>query len=733
MKILIKYRSIPLLVPVSIFLLGCAAGTYRKADEKYNTTAYAEAIPLYQKVSEKKYKPGTYLKIADSYRKMNNLLKAEEYYRKASDTDPGSFTTDVWKDYAKVLASNEKYAEARVWLMKYKKEKPDDKSVENLLSSCDSSVCYREDDMVFRIKELKLPENIVTAFSAGNYNNKILFVAENNTDRHKYTWTGSSFLDIFQAELSADSSLVNVAPLNSKINTPYHEGPFTLSPDGKEIWFTRSHLVKNRRSKSKDFVNHLALYRSTLTDTTWGPAEPFIHNNRDYSTAHPSLSEDGKTLYFISDAEGGQGGTDIYYSVKTDSGWSKPQNMGAEINTSGNEMFPSVFNQDDKKFLTFASDGHPGIGGLDLYRADITDPGKQLKVSHFGRPLNSSRDDFAMVLNKDGHTGWISSNRDDTTGKDKIYSIRMDDPEFMTDGSVVNSFDKTPVSTATVYLIDMSTGQKIPATVTEEGIFSKKVQKDRQYKVVANATEFYPDSTIFSTVGMKNGQKIKVLITPTPYFYLTCKVVKKGTEDPLASTELEIMSSYGHKEEIVTDEKGTFRLKVDPRSNFKIVARKHNFFTDTRELTGKESFVGTTNVTVKLELEEIQLNKSIRLDNIYYDLNSAKIRKDAAEELDRLVKWLDENPEVTIELSSHTDSRGSDKANLLLSQKRAESAVKYIIGKGIRPDRIVAKGYGEKKILNKCLNNVKCGEDDHKYNRRTEVKIINLTASTENK
>lgn len=618
----------------AVLLASCTNSLYKKGVKNYDKMAYNKAIDNFETYLQKKDDPAdAKIKLANAYRLVNDIPNAEKWFSKIVLL-PESEPINMFY-YAKMLMGMGKYDEAKIWFNKYLDKVPDDFVAEMLLVSCNSVDQFKKDTTLFTIKEAEIPE-ISTAFGQVPYGDGIMFTADKVSFKNSTTanWTGRSYLDIYFSQKDQNGKWLSPMLLKGNVNGQYHEGPACFNKAGNVVYFTRSNYTKKKLVKSSKSENNLKLFRAELVGDKWTNVTEMPFNSDEYSCGHPSLAADDKTLYFISDMPGGMGGTDIYKTAFENGSWAKPENLGNEINTSGNEMFPYIHS--DGTFY-FSSDAHNNLGGLDVFMS-FYDGKKWLQVENLNYPLNTSKDDFAFVLNEDSKTGYISSNRGEG---DKIYEITKNDPTFILSGYV-----------------------------------SQKGQP-----------KLGIDSAV---IEIQN---------------LTLKT----------------------KEYVYTGKGGFYKTKLNAKCEYLVKASKPMYFTITQPknfcMIGKKI---SENFTANFELDQIIIEKPIVLENIYYDLDKWFIREDAAKELNRLVQVMNDNPSLTIELSSHTDSRAGDQYNLILSDKRAKAAVEYIVSKGIDAKRMRWKGYGESKLINHCKNNVQCSEDEHQLNRRTEFKAIKI-------
>ena len=621
-------------VAVLLFLTGCASYHMRQGNRLYDQMAYSQAVKEYEKALDSPYKNQAQRKLASSYLKLNNLDKARQYMEAVVKDTAVKADAAERSQYANLLFRAGRYEDARTVLQQ---NSALDNQGKTMLSSCDSITVWQQDSLRYQIDRSNLNGGGESNFSPYYYKDGILFVSDRGkgSSRDRYEWTGRPFLDVYYSKVDAGGQASSPSALSGELNGVYHEGPVAIA--GDTLYLTRNNYVKKKVGKSEQEVVNFKLYQLHRKDSAWVGLKELPFNSNDFSTGHPALSLDGNTIYFSSDRPGGAGGSDLYKAVKINGVWGEPQNLGAGINTAGNECFPMVWKD---SALYFSSDGIHGLGGLDVFKSTLNNSQLGTPVN-VGYPFNTSYDDFGVAINDKGTEGYLSSNRDGkNTEIDQIYRVSFRDIRF-----------------------------------TLQGI-----------------------------------------------------AIKKNTLQPVEGVLVELKNlTTGKTETTLTGPDGSFKFKLDPRSDFTVSGSKDGYFTNSEAVStvGKlqsEDMV----VKLKLELEEIIVNKPIVLENIYYDLDKSDIRPDAKPGLDELVQIMKENPAIRIELSSHTDSRAADDYNLKLSQRRAESAVKYIVESGVDAGRISAKGYGETQLVNGCDNKSTCTEEEHQANRRTEFKVVSI-------
>lgn len=492
-----KYLLLLLLI-LSSFVLVAQSGKQKKADRLYEDFAYSKAIEVYKDLVDREYNTSYNMqKIADSYYKLRDPQNAVQYY--AQVVNKPEVSPEAYYKYAQMLRGMREYDESREWLKKYQEEGKNPKQVQELLNP-EEIITYKGLES-FRVQ----PAGMNSQYSDfGTFVSKgtVYFVSargEADTKTKIYDWTGEPFLDIYNT--SAESS--SVKAVSGEVNTVRHEGPLTMSEDGKTMYFTRNNYMDRRNGKKDEQgVNHLKIYKAELVEGEWKNIKEMPFSSDTYSVGHPSLSADGKTLYFASDAPGGLGGSDIYKVSINGDNYGTPENLGTDVNTPGNEVFPYVANNGN---LYFSSDGHKGYGLLDIFVITAEDTGK---IQNLGEPINSSLDDFAFSLSSEDDTkGYISSNREGGMGNDDIYELTILAP-LVLKGQVTDSINGKPIANATVRLMDKNDQQIAFLETDEDGNYTTQVARDRIYPVEAKHIKYNTKNEEINTSNMDEKEEL---------------------------------------------------------------------------------------------------------------------------------------------------------------------------------------------------------------------------------
>jgi outer membrane protein OmpA-like peptidoglycan-associated protein len=632
---------------VALLIVGCSVE--KKALKSFNRGEYQNTINLLKGSKAGNSGRANFL-IAESYRLSNRVKEAEEYYEKAGGR--GFDKDSIQFYYSQALKTNGKYEEAKKELEELQARTTNESLKERAAAEL-NGLAYlnnlRQKQSFYRVKNLDLLNTPASEYSPAYLNNELYYTSSRGNGRI-YDATGTPFTNIYKvASRGANVDVATITALPPSINTEnVNNGTVAFSPDGKMMIFGKGNT--GRKKGTEDVDLYIARYRNGQ----WGDPQIItgsINTPRSWDST-PAFSPDGRTVYFASNREGGYGGTDIYAAQIDSRGrFSRIRNLGPEINTAGNEMFPYV--AEDAKFY-FASDAHPGFGGLDIFVVKRVN-GKTT-IENLGEPVNSNGDDFGIFLVRPDR-GFLVSNREGGKGDDDVYTFVNEDPDLR----VVNYY-------------------------------------------LAGVT-YTPD---------KAG---KLQILP-------------NTKVSLIDANSNVMQDY------MTGTDGKFLFRVYENENYNLIGEQDGYLVKRQTYTtlGKTVDPKTlteliTNITLDtvVILDKIEINKVFKLENIYFEFDSVRITSTAATELDKLVQLLIDNPDIRIEMGSHTDSVGSNSYNYELSKGRAESTVRYLIEHGISADRLTARGYGEEVPIARNTNpdgtDNKAGRD---MNRRTEFKILGI-------
>lgn len=690
----------------------------KKADLLYENMAYYKAVSIYESLYKKYPQNGKYIqRLAYCYDKMNNYKKALLYYSYLMQIDIRRI--EDYYEYAQLLRIDGNLEESKKWLEKYILLAPDDKRAINQYDKLNELISLKNEVKKIEIADVAGNTRYIEMCPA-YYKDMIVYSSAKDSFsmiRNKFQWNYEPFLNLFVTKSYPKNDFKRSTDFSAKLNSRIHEGPACFTSDFKTMYFTRNSRVDGKGEKTANGTNNLKIFISSFDGKNWSDAREFPYNSNVYSVGHPALSPDDKSLYFVSDMPGGFGETDIYKSELINGSWSKPVNLGATINTKGKEMFPYV---DKKGILYFSSDGLPGIAGLDIYAAKEEENGKYL-VTNLGEPLNSKYDDFGLIINTDSLKGYFTSNRPGGAGDDDIYSFSVSAIDLEVKSLRADNREILPGSK--IYLIS-ETGAVITSSLSDQnGMAEFGIKPGVKYKLSAENGSFVADvqevGVSTQVIGLQQNEEI---LLKQGFLYLTIEVLDKETGLIIPNALVDISEGeYDHA--TVEDKNGMVRMKMNNSMNYTFYATADNYFGNTVKYSSFDKAPGNYSLTI--ELEKLSTGKQIALEDLFYDLNKWNIRPDAALVLDKLAQILTENPNVKIEIGSHTDSRGTAETNMKLSQRRSESVLAYLVKKGIAPTRLVAKGYGESQLINKCADGVNCTEEEHQENRRTVIEILN--------
>jgi len=806
--------------------------SYFKAIDAFEAALKKKGLTEQQKLAAK-------IKLGDSYCKVKDSQNAERIYAEVFNTagDLSNENIDVALKYAQVLASNGKYREAQEMYDKYTRKVEDDPRGKGFSKLYNDVSVLTKNTNCYKVDYLSINTNSAD-FSPSYYKNGIVFVSNRHNSvgvRRVFSWNDTPFLDLFflddvsaiggqAAGLATGSSDIKTPRKNSSrgryvgsdeytsptandsrtlgnygginvmaglgygdrpiteserfggsINSKYHEGPAAFFKDASKVIFTRNNFNNGKAKRSSDGFNKLKLYMGDANKDGWKNIKELPFNSDEYSTGHPALSADEKLLFFASDMPGGFGGTDIYVSRYDGGTWSAPINLGITVNSKGNEMFPFA---DKKGNLYFSSDGHAGLGDLDIFFIQMNGLTPKGRVINLGTPINSSKDDFGIVTDAFRKAGYFSSNRKRGGSDDDIY--KFDRECELNEGcdliiAIYDAETKMPLDNATIFYEDkngymLEKMSDADGSVKLEGLeqdleFSFRVTRDGYG---ANAISFSTkdcdnevsrleipmsrpkpaiDSTELVQNDITNGKNTsnpqnifdgdttrqvqKVTIDTTKNNKVlsgnTCtirgRVMSQSTKQTVDGVLVTLRSECDNTTQTTfTDASGNYEFVVMEGCDYTVEGLKDNLGSKGKRIRRLNCKKGG----VTADIYMFGTGDIVQVDNIYFDYGKCDLRSDARSELDKLVTIMRTYPKMRIELRAHTDSRSESDFNQKISEGRAKSSASYLLKRGISRSRIEYAGYGESLPVNSCVDGVECTEEQHAQNRRTEIKILQM-------
>lgn len=641
-----------LLAPFFIFSQKAALS---RANIDFDNFQYFRAIKTYESLVEKGLgTPEIYEKLANAYYENASYVKANSWFEKYYEINP-NMTGENHYRYSNTLKAIGDTLTSVKQLEYFELAHPNQIRTKLL----QSKIAHASPFSVSNIRAVSF--NSATSDYGTIIKGDTLFFSSSrgqvSSDRVSLR-TGQYNTNLYQSVKGINGVYSDPKLFSLTCYSIYNEATPVFSKDGKTIYFTQNFVDNN--SKTKLINEGFKLYKATLKNKIWQNQESITFQQKDsVNIAHPALSPDGKFMYFASDMPGTNGASDIFkIEINQDGSFGKIDHLSSKINTEGRESFPFIT---ENNYLIFASDGHPGKGGLDLYSIDLLDPNAE--VSSLGSSINSAFDDFALVLNTNQTKGYFTSNRPGGVGDDDIYSF---DVKLVADQSSKNN--------SIVSYIDLK--GTIKDDIANESLSNVHIAlvDKTNIEIAKTKTDQYGN---YSFKGVKSNSDYELKLTK---FDKTVRLIPINVLDKDIETSIEI--------------------------NKNLVIPK----------------VDITKVSTK---SGIDIAKELKIDQIYFDSNKYNIRADAEIDLDLLVAFMKLNPSIKIEIGSHTDCIGSTDYNLILSQKRAQSTLNYIVGQGIDLSRLIAVGYGESKLINNCSDGVICTKEQNQQNRRSTFIIIN--------
>jgi outer membrane protein OmpA-like peptidoglycan-associated protein/tetratricopeptide (TPR) repeat protein len=636
---------------VSVFSFNCYAqkAQLAAADRKYENFAYIDAIKTYERVAEKGYKSvDMFQKLGNSYYFNGELDKATKWYDELFTMAPDQ-QSEYFYRYAQSLKAVGQTEKANEMLEKFHQKAGNDARGNLFDDNKNYLDRIRMNSGRYKVEDAGINSKY-SDYGSAFFLNKLVFTSARDTGglmhrRHK--WTNQSFTNLYVTDLGEDLTPGKVNKFSKKINSKFHESSAIFSKDGKTMYFTRNNFLDGKKGKDGKEITLIKVYKSTFENEEWTKVTELPFNSDQYSVAHPSLSLDEKTLYFVSDMPGTIGQSDIFkVKINEDSSFGIPENLGNAINTEGKETFPLITDENE---LYFASDGHPGLGGLDIFVSKVNDEGNSIgEIQNLGDGANSPKDDFAYLIDTKSRKGFVTSNRGGGQGYDDVYKF----------------------------------------------LETKRLKCEQE---------------------------------------LYGKVTDLATAQILPDTKISLFDSkFNLVNTAVTDLSGNYTFAVECGKTYNVRAAKIDYTTKEQKISIPMVNNGKTYLPFALEKEVCKvaigddLGKCFGIKMIYFDLDKYNIRHEAALDLEKILDVLTQNPTMKLDIRSHTDSRASFKYNEVLSENRAKSTINWLVKNGVDPSRLTGKGYGETQLVNQCTDDVKCTEEEHQLNRRSEFIISDL-------
>lgn len=743
----IKYfLTVTLLIP---FIVLSQSARLNYANKLFDELAFSSASEAYEDVLERtKDSLSIAANISESYRRIGNIEKTSEWYDFIERNDELSQAQHLYS--ALIKRQLGQYDKSYRLFKSYEKKFETTDVTKSMIDNHEELSKLQENDANFTIKPLYLnspdSEIGVSFFSDGDVllassERKNLIV--NREDKS----SGDHYYNLYRGTLNEDGELIEKNMLKGQINSKFHDGPACFDKENNLVYFTRNNFLNGKGVDDQSRMR-LKIYRAELVEEKLENIEELSFNDDNYSCGHPSISADGKILYFISDKPGGFGGTDIYRTEMNEDGeFEDPVNLGEKINTSLNEFSPYIHPKDD--LLFFASNGHFGLGGLDVFVTTLSNTKDIQSIKNLGAPINSSYDDFSFVNDTTQRFGFIVSNRDGGEGKDDIYGFTQKNPiksSQTVEGTIKDLVSGGSLEEVEVVLKD-NDGNEIKTVKTDSlGNFTIDLGEHKEdFKLVASKEDYVQEEKEFAFDESKSRYIHNIELAEGITYQFIGTIREKKSMKPLEGVQISVDNNKNDElvSKIKTNSKGDILGEDLPFTrneliDIKVKLEKPGYVTKSKNLEIQLDENRKINLSdymsvnmTKIEVGKTDLSEVANLEIIYFDLNSSYIREDAKVELDKIVQVMKDNPKMSIELGSHTDSQGELKYNMWLSDRRAKRSADYIISRGIDASRISGKGYGQRrpKVTDAEIARASSQEEKeelHQKNRRTEFIVVKM-------
>jgi len=582
---------------------------------------------------------------------------------------------------------------------------------------------------IYTVKNAKINTNYSDFGTAFFGKDKVVFASPKQGitfTRDVKNSSGQPFLDLYIGELTDEGGIIKKQKMPGDINTKYHEGMVSFSKDMKSVYFSANWYIKKKKSKKQKTksTRNIQIFKATINENgEWTNLKLLPFNSPKFSSGHPALNRDDSKLYFISDRPESIGKTDIYViDIYNDSTYSEPRNLGPKINTVEREMFPFI---GDDNILYFSSNGYPGYGELDVFASKIFDTTVSEPIN-LESPVNSEKDDFAYIIDDSKNKGYFSSNRKGGKGDDDIYSFTAAPPiniacEQVITGVVKDINTQEILPNALIVLFDEQ-GNELQSVISNvnDASFDFVESCNSNYKLRG-----YLNGHLISELDIKTANDLD--ISPLEVIMnVDMNMVRELMKDSDVVTDEVLIADSDVVQEVKTDadmvaDTGVVKGAEMVSNSNKVTDSDMNKNTD---VVANSNLTTDTDKVTEPELHEVDNKNIININTIYFDFDKFNIRYDAKLELNRLVGVLKEYPKIEIDVNSHTDSRGKNSYNFTLSNNRANATIEYLVNKGVDPDRLRGKGFGEVQLAENCPNGIPCTGFQHQLNRRSEFSII---------
>jgi outer membrane protein OmpA-like peptidoglycan-associated protein/tetratricopeptide (TPR) repeat protein len=483
------------LLVVSFFSTNCFAQKVEKAEKAYDNFAFIDAIKTYERVAAKGYKSEELFKnLGNAYYFNGQSENAAKWYTELFNMS-STAGPEYYYRYAQSLRSTGDNAKANQILEKLSKISNDDSRVELFLKNKNYLEEIKANSGRYKIEDAGI-NSIYSDYGTAIYDNKLVFTSARDTGslgQRKHTWTNQHFTNLYSATLNEDMTVENPIKFDQNIKSKFNESTPVFTKDGQTIYFTRNNYLEGKRGRNTEGITLIKIYKAKLVNNTWSNVEELPFNSDSYSTGHPALSSDEKTLYFASDMPGTLGQSDLFkVSINNDGTYGNPVNLGPKINTEGRETFPFV---NDENEIYFASDGHPGLGGLDVFMSKLDSNGSFNEVINVGSDINSPKDDFAYIIDTNSRMGFFSSNKDGGLGYDDVYRFTETKKlvcEQVLNGKVIDQLTNQVIPNAKISLLDKELNLISETTTDDKGSYNLAVECGKTYSIRIQKTDYTP-------------------------------------------------------------------------------------------------------------------------------------------------------------------------------------------------------------------------------------------------